>query len=454
MKTFLHLLKYNIIFNKTRLGFLSVMVVFMVFLVNYFMETQKDFGEGLMQYSSYILFVLFTGKMNARNSQMFDIKHLLAMPMTKKEIIITKSLADLVLFLPVAITFLWGFSIRFPEYHIALTSIILVCLLTIGNIVAFSKRIDFFRMQHSKSHLRNFFLYIHKYLELMIVIVLVAISVSLIFGVFQKNTLMLEYSFIVILVSAAFISSMNALKMLKDETLSYFILKRDVFRVGWKLLLFIVPAVGFHYAYKGDIKDFHKKYGHISPRVLEATEMIGNIESKRFVMAILSKDKEYFKDYIAKKKPIPWEEKVKGMYLIHMATLSGEPEILQTLIDLNKETVNQPGYINHSTPLFVAMRECRLDMAEILLENGARVDHVNKVGDTPAIYAAHSGCSGGLLQLAERGADFEHKNKKNKTAFDYLKKQRNGLFFYFKTKNSREIASEKPSPALPKELPE
>jgi hypothetical protein len=115
LNTFLHLLKYNIVFNKTRIAFLTVMASFMVFLVYYFMPDHQEFGEGLMQYSSYILFVLFTGKMNARNSQMFDIKHLLALPLTKKEIIMTKSLADLVLFLPVSITFLWDFPLSFPS---------------------------------------------------------------------------------------------------------------------------------------------------------------------------------------------------------------------------------------------------------------------------------------------------------------------------------------------------
>lgn len=447
MKTLWHLVKYNFIFYKVRLGFLSVLAAFMVLLVYYFMESYQDFGEGIMQYSSYILFVLFTGRFNARNSQMFDIKHLQSLPLSKKEIVIKKSLADIVIYLPIAIPFLWGFSIKFPQYHISLVSIGFVFLLGIANIISFSKRIDFFRIQHSKSHLSNMFLYFHKYLELLIVITIGGISISGIWGFFGKNILMLEYSVLVLLVVVGFIASMNALKMLKDETLSYFMYKRDFFRMGWKLLVFIIPAIGFHHVYKGKLGHLETYgKGKIPLQFVSSIESIKNLETKRFVMAVLSGDQEAFQHNIEKKQPIPWEISVNGMHLVHMATFAGNQHILATLLERSPDKVNQVGSINQTTPLFMAMRKCRLDLADMLIDAGATIKHKDKQGDTALIYAARYRCSGGVLKLVALGADPTIKNKKNISALDLLKKQKNGMFYLVNQQfeTERAIASDKP----------
>lgn len=436
-----------------RIAFLSVLVILMVLLIHYFMDSPEEIGEALMQYSAYILFVIFTGKLNAKNSQMFDIKHLLAFPLSKREIIFTKSVADLVQMSPVIVTFLWGFHVKFPEYHLIMVVVIFLLALTAMNINAFSKRIDFFRMQHSKSHFRNMFLYAHKYLELMIVLLFLAISVSVIFGVFGKNTLMMEYSLIILITTAIFISTMNALRMLKDETLSYFFYKRDIFRMGWKLMLLVGPGLLFHAVYKGKIGDSQLAGAPADFR--ENLSLISNIESQRFMLAALTSDEDYLNDFMKDKKPVPWDTQVKGMYPVHAAVHSDQTELLSYLIDLKPEAVNKPGKELKSTPLFVAMRKCHLGSAEILIQAGANINYQNKNGNTPLGYALNSGCAGGVLRLIEAGADVQLKNKKGVTDLARLESSKSGLYEYLRAKEmipaadfekkpiSRGIASEK-----------
>lgn len=457
MRTFWHLLKFNLIFQKIRIVFLAFLTMLMASLVLYFFEDEKSMGSALMQYSSYILFVIFTGKLNARNSQMFDIKHLLAMPLSKKEIVITKSVADVILSSPVMVTFLWGFHLVFPEYHLVLVLPAFFLVLVVMNIVAFSKRIDFFRIQHSKSHLRNIFLYMHKWLELMIVITLVVIGLALILTIFKENVFMIEYSLIVLMIAAVFVASSNALKMLRDETLSYFIVKRDIFRMGWKLMLFVVPALGFHFVYKDDSLARLALNHDLDPSLIAKIQQLENIESKRFLLALATGDREFVNDYLAKKKPVPWDQHINGYYPVHFAVLGKDTQIVEKLIELKPEEADRPGAIMHSTPLFQAMYLCDLKAAHILLKAGANVNHVNKEGNTPLIYAAKYGCAGGFMSLLERKADISIANKETQSAEDFLVERKDGMYDYLIYKEvikpkplaSRGLASTKESDSSP-----
>ena len=298
------------------------------------------------------------------------------------------------------------------------------------------------------------FLYAHKYLELMIVLLFLAISVSFIFGVFGENTLMMEYSLIVLLTTAIFLSTMNALRMLKDETLSYFFYKRDVFRMGWKLMLLVGPGLLFHAVYKGKLGDTQLANAPIDFR--EHLAEIPNIESQRFMLAALTNDKEYLEKYIAEKKPVPWETEVQGMYPIHAAVYGDHAFLVKYLIERRPEVVNKEGSEMKSTALFVAMRECHLNSAEILIQSGVNINHQNKNGNTALGYATKYGCAGGVLRLIEAGADPLIKNKKGVTDLARLESKKDGLYDYLRSREmipaadfekkpiSRGIASEKP----------
>jgi len=279
----------------------------------------------------------------------------------------------------------------------------------------------------------------------MIVLVFITMGVAIILTIFEKKTLMMEYSFIVLLILAAFLSSMNALKMLKDETLSYFIYKRDIFRLGWKILLFLIPAFSFHYVYKNS----NQNKSEVPLFFQTALVKIENIQSQRFMLAMISGDEKFFSKFLADKKPIPWESDLRGMFPTHIAAHVDSELMLTHLLDLKPGTVNILGAERKSSPLIVAMRSCHLKTASILIKRGADLNLADIDGDTPLIHAAKSNCAGGVMFLIEQGVDVKWKNKENYSASDYLKKQENGLYSYLRSKELipkhgvRELASEK-----------
>ena len=73
MNLFWHLLKFNFIFNKVKIAFLAILSFVILVLTLYFHDSLEDAGSTMMQYSFYVMFMIFTGKMNARNNMMFDI---------------------------------------------------------------------------------------------------------------------------------------------------------------------------------------------------------------------------------------------------------------------------------------------------------------------------------------------------------------------------------------------
>ena len=448
MRMFLHLLKYNFIFNKVSLAFLSVLALFILGISSYFIDNPKELGTSIMQYSMYVMFIMFTGKMNSRNSMMFDIKYLLSLPLTKTQIIYIKSLADTVQFLPVALVFLYGFSLGFPEYHTVMAGIILFLGLSLANIIAFSKRIDFSRMQHSKASFKNSFLFFHKYLEMFIQIIIVIIAVGLVMVIFEKNTFMLEYSLVILMCIGVFFSAAGALKMLKDETRSYFIYKRDLFRISWKVVVVAVPLLSFHSVYKKPnlLKNIGIEDQELQAELQEKASFIGEAENKTFLLTLLQSDEKGFFEYLKNGNDIPWETDLMGSYPPHLAAVSGNLNILSKMIEIKPEIVNLEGKYKKKTPLFSAIRSCKIPTIELLINKGAYLNHQDIEGNTPVIYAAQRKCYGAIFLLKEKGADLGYYNKENKTLADYIPRK-TGLHFTLNLSPnldhpSRSIASE------------
>ena len=451
MSKFWHLVKFNILFNSVRIIFLSVLSLILLGLCSYFYDEPKEMGGALMQYCFYIMFMIFTGKMNSKNSMMFDIKHLMAMPMTKKEIVLLKSFADSFQMLPIALVFLYGFSLSFPQYHVLMAAIILYLVISFGNIIAFNKRIDFSRMQHSKTSFKNSFLFLHKFLEMFLQIIFVTMAVGLVNIVFAKNIFMQEYGFLILIATGVFLAGSSTLKMLKDETRSYFIFKRDVIRIGWKIIVVVVPLVVVHKAYKTEnlLKNFENMgLGQVgdtlNSKYKEKVNIMSNLSEKTFLLTILNKDTKGFNEYINSKKEIPWEKEIMGSYPPHIAAGSDNLEILKTLIELKPDVVNLPGKFKKKTPLYSALRYCQLSSAQLLIDNGANIDHRDIDGNSPMIYAASRKCYGGVLLLKQHGAKVNLENLKGKTAMDFIP-AKSGIKFFLNTEEelARGIASEK-----------
>ena len=134
-----HLMKYNLIFYKVKLVFQASLAFFLLMICLYFYESDKELGEALMQYSFFIFFINYTGKINSKAGMMFDIKHLVALPLSKRELVFLKSFADAVEMLPISLVFLYGFSMAFPNYHILFVSFLLFLTIVFANIISLTK---------------------------------------------------------------------------------------------------------------------------------------------------------------------------------------------------------------------------------------------------------------------------------------------------------------------------
>lgn len=427
MSKFWHLAKYNIIFNKISIGLLSFLSFVILFLCHYFFEDQKELGSALMQYSFYVMFMIFTGKMNAKNSMMFGIKHLVGLPLSKAEIVFLKSFADTLQLLPIACVFLYGFSLTFPNYHIPLILLIMFLSIAFGNIVAFNKRIDFSRMQHSKASFKNSFLYLHKYLEMFIQIILAVIGVAIILSVFKDSIFMQEYGFLIFIITAMFLAAFNTLKMLKDETRSYFIIRRDVFRIFIKIFVVGVPLLGFHHFYKSDIG---KSLGQ---QMIAQNAFLGDLQSKlaemddlqnrQFLLMLVGQKEKELRQFIDGGNKIPWSYEVMGSYPIHIAVMTGNKKMIKILLNQAPEEVNRPGKSRLRTPIYSAIKSCNIEILELLIEHQANLDYQERDGNTPLHYASRRNCYGAVVLLGQNKASTKLKNKNGKTVFDLVSKK-------------------------------
>jgi hypothetical protein len=445
MKLLWHLIKYNFIFNKIRLIFLSIVSLIILFAGIYFHENPKDTGESILQYSMYIFFVIFTGKMNAKNNLMFDIKQMQSMPMTRSEMVLIKSVADIVHYLPIAIVFLYGFSLSQTNYHIWIIAPIFFGMLTVANIYSLNKRVDFSRMQHSSASFKNSFLFLHKYLGLGLQVVIISSVGMVLLVAFKDNFIIQEFLIVIFLVLAVFTVYSQTLKMLKDETLSYFVIKRDVFRIGWKGAVVGVPMLLFHLVYSGElnIKGLNLGKG-VTESYREKIDMITNLEDKKVLMAIVQGEEKLFFKYLSNGTSVPWDSAIMGGYPIHLAVSGKNKIIISKLLELKPDEINRVGKFAKKTPIYSALRGCNMHMIDFLVDLGANINHQDKDGISPMMYAAKRNCYGAVLKFKSLSAKIDLKDKKGRDVFHYIGND-NGLAHIMghKPKLERELASEK-----------
>lgn len=430
MKLFWHLIKYNLIFNKVRMMFLILLSIFIILVGHYFYDEAKEMGQAFMQYSFYVMFMIFTGKTTSKNGMMFDIKHLVGLPLSKRQIVLLKSVADSFQMLPIAFVFLYGVFLAFPEYHLFIVIPILFIAITFSNIIAFNKRVDFSRMQHSKASFKNSFLYLHKYIDSSIQLGIIIFIVMIIFAVFNKNIFMQEYSFFIFLIVVTFLSSSNAVRMLKDETMSYFVMKRDVIRIGLKLIVVLIPLLFIHQVYKGSTfksianEIFNKDKVNLKWKMeaLASLEKISDPIKKDFMVSLIEENIENLKKHIKDGQGIPWEIDINGAYPIHLAVILNNQKILDLLLKANPEMINRQGKINKTPVISTAMTNCNLKMVEHLIAHKADLNSININGDTPLIVAAKNKCYGGIILLQKNGANLALKNNEGLDLYQYIDK--------------------------------
>lgn len=436
-----HLIKFNFVFHKMRILIIGIVCFFIVLIGHFFNSDLKDVGEDILSYSTSLIFFVIVGKMNLKNNSMFDIKHLLGLPLSKSQIVLQQSIADLVHFFPVSFVWIYGLSLKFPEYHSEMVFVIFHVLLVMLNMVALNKRIDFARIQHASASFKNSFLFLNKYMNLNIQVVFIALVFAVVLGI-SENIMWREYAFFILTCLLVILAYFSTLRMLKDESLSYFVAKRDIKRMGWKFMVVSVPMV-LMFSFQQNIENSREvanKASFMQEFSQKLHSYTSNVGNKADLLKLATAGPKDIEKYIKDNKGLPPDAEVMGGKLPHMVAGKGNLEALKKLIELAPNSVNTLGTIKERTPLFTALNSCHIETAAYLLSQGADINHQDIDGNTPIMFAAKSGCLGGVLLLKERGADLALKNKKKEDLNKLV--ANSGIDDYWTYNRDRKLASE------------
>ena len=97
-----------------------------------------------------------------------------------------------------------------------------------------------------------------------------------------------------------------------------------------------------------------------------------------------------------------------------MASIEGEMPVVKTLVLQKKADVNKSGW----TPLHYACTTGKREVAEFLVENGAKVNALSPGETTPLMMAVHSGNDQLVKFLLDNGADIRMRNHEGYSAID------------------------------------
>ncbi|BDX21518.1 hypothetical protein TUM22923_08390 [Polynucleobacter sp. TUM22923] len=97
-----------------------------------------------------------------------------------------------------------------------------------------------------------------------------------------------------------------------------------------------------------------------------------------------------------------------------IASIEGELTVVQSMVIKNKADVNKTGW----TPLHYACTTGKLDVAQFLLSNGAKINALSQSETTPLMMAVGSGNDNLIKYLLDQGADLRLRNHEGYSAID------------------------------------
>jgi len=102
---------------------------------------------------------------------------------------------------------------------------------------------------------------------------------------------------------------------------------------------------------------------------------------------------------------------------IHAYAADGNVAAVAQDLATNSCDLNQPDDAGR-TPLHLAAARCRLDVATLLLDKGAKIDSRAAGGTTPLHLAAQAGCEPVAALLISRGAKVNSQDDQGRTPLD------------------------------------
>lgn len=239
MKYFRHFFKSNFKYNKLELG-ISYGLACAVFILYFVLE--RKFSKTLdpqlfISLGFYALLYAFFS-----NKKKFNLKYLSSLPLSKSRLLLVKACSDIVFFAPAMALAFFGVW----KSHSQIAAGALFALLLQASLMAsfylFDGDVEQPRLENTRSSFVNRLVYVRKMVDLGFMTAGAAIIGVFVFALPVPNVLK-QY---ILVLSGVFVLAFKygkSLKLIQDESLSYFIFKRDAPRMAGKVCLMLGPVL-------------------------------------------------------------------------------------------------------------------------------------------------------------------------------------------------------------------
>ena len=232
MKAFIHLFLSNLKYNKIELGISYSITAVVLILFNIFRNPKNSEADFLFSIAFYaMLYAFYT------NRRKFNLKYLLSLPLSKSQLIMTKVTSDFVYFVPSIVLAFSGVMFSKQQFSAIPLLFILLQIITFVAFIIFDSDVEQPRLENAKSSFMNRLIYVRKGMDLVffgVFILYFALAVNMT----PLDMAIKQYLIIIILFLALGFKFRRTLNLLKDESLSYFIPRRDMWIIGKKVMVF------------------------------------------------------------------------------------------------------------------------------------------------------------------------------------------------------------------------
>lgn len=437
MKFLWHFVKSNFKYNKIELGisYSATLIVFGLF--SYFKGDSKDYaGDLLISTAFYALLYAFYS-----NKKKLNLKYVLSLPLSKSELLLTKSISDLIFFVPaVSLAFVGIYTSAIP-FTMTPLLIILILIVMIVSLIMFDSDIEQPRLENTRASFINRLIYARKGINFFFMATIATYTaIGIHFSPLSMEVK--QYGAILVLSFVLIFKFNSSLKLMKDESLSYFMFKRDLWNMGIKLAVFVFPVVMAKILGVSTI--------NISPYGDHAVfNMIRENNVKELQLALKEKD---YSTLVGKKgfKPIHAaireghikvlelllkhgheieltnniiDKKYQGFKPAHLSVLSRNLEMFKKVKGIKEFDLNERTDKTLKTPLIVSAENCSEEIGDYLISLGADINAQDKSGKTPLMYSIERGCDSLTSLLIASQPDLLLRDKKGRVAYEYISKR-------------------------------
>lgn len=430
-------MKSNLKYNKIELAisYGATLIVFGLF--QWFKgDSQEYAGDLLISTAFYALLYAFYS-----NKKKLNLKYVLSLPLSKSELLLIKSLSDLIFFVPALSLAFVGIYTSNLNFSMVPLLIILTLVVMIVSLIMFDSDIEQPRLENTRASFINRLIYARKAVNFFFMTTLATyVAIGIHFSPLSMDVK--QYGAIILLAFVLIFKFSTSLKLMKDESLSYFMFKRDLWNMGIKVAVFIFPIImakmlgvstvsispyGDHAVFNM-IRDNNIDELKLALKEKDYSTLVGKKgyrpihvaikEGRLKVLELLLKHghtMELTNNLI--------DEKYIGFKLAHIAVLSKNVDMYKKVKEINKFNNEVKTEKSLKTPLIVSAENCSEAVGDFLIQEGANLNAQDANGKTALMYSIEKGCDSLTSLLIASGPNMLVKDKNDKTAYEYMSKR-------------------------------